>query len=476
MDQNDNYGVDDPLVIVIKHLIKGDQEELAEKVIDAFANAANHIETVNCISKLYYDVRSYNKAEKFSLKTLDMCESNEQKYNVRSNLGKMYNNFNEPVKSLFYSKQNFAIKPNNPDTLLEMVFSYFLNGQKEPAEKILRELKANEHLLDERHRNIVNFNLGTYDMEAGHFLKGLGGFLINVKKLDLWFNNAEVDHLKYWQGGAYPGKNLVMYMSGGGIGDSWIAVRWLQDLKKLGFNPMYCVDNQDVCDVLNNCGYTAIRNLDGLDPENTMWTFALETPLWLQPKVEQVRRENYLWASDKAKEKWSWLKERKKIKVGVRFIGNKKNNALLYRHIELHDMMDFLHDSFDGYDVEYYSLQKGDGEDEVKTCPELIDIADQITSFDDTFALLENLDLVVTTCTSVLHASAIVGTKTIGFVPIAAYFTYLSPTTEGRPPNTSIWYGDNLRFFRQVKPKSWKDPMIEAKSYIKQYMIENYNE
>ena len=139
-------------------------------------------------------------------------------------------------------------------------------------------------------------------------------------------------------------------------------------------------------------------------------------------------------------------------------------------------MMDFLHDSFDGYDVEYYSLQKGDGEDEVKTCPELIDIADQITSFDDTFALLENLDLVVTTCTSVLHASAIVGTKTIGFVPIAAYFTYLSPTTEGRPPNTSIWYGDNLRFFRQVKPKSWKDPMIEAKSYIKQYMIENYNE
>jgi hypothetical protein len=357
-----------------------------------------------------------------------------------------------------------------------MVFSYFLNGQKEPAEKILRELKANEHLLDERHRNIVNFNLGTYDMEAGHFLKGLGGFLINVKKLDLWFNNAEVDHLKYWQGGAYPGKNLVMYMSGGGIGDSWIAVRWLQDLKKLGFNPMYCVDNQDVCDVLNNCGYTAIRNLDGLDPENTMWTFALETPLWLQPKVEQVRRENYLWASDKAKEKWSWLKERKKIKVGVRFIGNKKNNALLYRHIELHDMMDFLHDSFDGYDVEYYSLQKGDGEDEVKTCPELIDIADQITSFDDTFALLENLDLVVTTCTSVLHASAIVGTKTIGFVPIAAYFTYLSPTTEGRPPNTSIWYGDNLRFFRQVKPKSWKDPMIEAKSYIKQYMIENYNE
>ena len=34
-------------------------------------------------------------------------------------------------------------------------------------------------------------------MEAGQFLEGLGGFLINVKKLDLWFNNAEIEHLKY---------------------------------------------------------------------------------------------------------------------------------------------------------------------------------------------------------------------------------------------------------------------------------------
>jgi hypothetical protein len=82
-------------------LIKGQYEELAEQVIDAFAPAAKHIEDINCIAKLYYDVRSYDKAEEYTLKTLKLCELNEQKYNVRANLGKMYNNFNEPVKSLF---------------------------------------------------------------------------------------------------------------------------------------------------------------------------------------------------------------------------------------------------------------------------------------------------------------------------------------------------------------------------------------
>lgn len=469
MDQNDTYGEGDPLVFVVKTLIKGQYEELAEQVIDAFAPTASYIESVNCIAKLYYDVRNYDKAEKFTLKTLDMCENNEQKYNIRANLGKMYNNFNEPVKSLFYSKQNLAITPNNPDTLLEMVFSYFLNGQKEPAEKILRDLKAREHELQERHRNIVNFNLGTYDMEAGHFLKGLGGFIMNVKKLDLWFNNREIP-LKYWSGGLYPGKTLVFYMDGGGFGDSFIAISYWNKLKEAGFNPIYCNSNKDIVNIFNRHGYTSVTHWEDVeDKGNALWCFAFEVPIYLNMKPEDMITEHYLWASDESREKWKWMKESKKLKVGVRFIGNKRNNQLLYRHIELDNMMNFLHETFEGQDVEYYSLQKVDGEEEVKSCSELIDVADQINSFDDTIALIENLDIVISTCTSVVHIAGAVGTKTIVFVPIAAYFTYLTKPKD-RPPHTSLWYGDNFRFFRQVKPKVWGEPMVEAKYYIKNYL------
>lgn len=466
MDQNDTYGEGDPLVFVVKTLIKGQYEELAEQVIDAFVPSATHIEQMNCIAKLYYDVRNYDKAEKYSLKTLDLCETNEQRYNVRANLGKMYNNFNEPVKSLFYSKQNLAVTPNNPDTLLEMVFSYFLNGQKEPAEKILRNLKEREHELEERHRNIVNFNLGTYDMESGDFLKGLGGFLINVKKLDLWFNNKELP-LKYWSGGIYPGRTLIFHMSGGGFGDSFIAISYWNKLKEAGFNPVYSNSNKDIVDIFNRCGYTSVTDWRDVEDPNAMWCFAFEVPLYLNMKPQDMLTEHYLWASDESKEKWNWLKERKKLKVGVRFIGNKRNNQLLYRHIELNNMMNFLHQTFEGQDVEYYSLQKGDGEEEARSCAELIDVADQINSFDDTLALIENLDIVISTCTSVVHLAGAVGTKTVVFVPIAAYFTYLHPTLDGRPPHTSLWYGDNFRFFRQVKPKVWDEPMENAKHFIR---------
>jgi tetratricopeptide (TPR) repeat protein len=474
LDMNDTYGDDNPLVVVVKKLICENQEKLAELVIDAFSGFAKQKEEINCIAKLYYDIRNYNKAEQYTLKTLDMCETNEEKYNARSNLGKLYNNFNEPVKSLFYSKQNLSVTPNNPDTLLEISFSYFLNGEKDKAEKIIRKLKEREHQLQERHRDVVNFNLGTYDMEAGDFLKGLSGFIFNVRKLDLWYHDDNIP-IKYWDGGIYPGKTIILYMSGGGFGDAFIAISYWIKLKNTGFNPIFCVDNQDISDIFNRCGYTTVTNWRDVKGQDAMWCFAFEVPIYLNSKPHEMLTERYLWASDVAREKWSWLKNRKKLKVGVRFIGNKRNNQLLYRHIELDNMMKFLHETFDGYDVEYYSLQKGDGEEEAEKCQELIKVADQINSFDDTLALIENLDIVISTCTSVVHLAGAVGTKVIVFVPIAAYFTYLTKPKD-RPEHTSLWYGDNFRFFRQVKPKVWDEPMDEAKKFIKTGFIENHNQ
>lgn len=459
MRPDKEYAKDDPLAQVVDFLEKADHDQLASDVIDVFAQYSNNIEQINLVAKLYLDVRNVPKAEEYALKVLDMAPNPESKYNARANLGKMYNNVNEPTKSLFYSKINAAVTPNDPDTKLEMVFSLYLLGRNDEAESILREMKANEHTLSERHRDIVNFNLGTYDMQAGHFLKGLGGFLINVKKLELWFSPKELPYT-YWNGGVYPGRTLILFMEGGGIGDEFITIRWMQDLKNLGFNPVYYTTRSDIYDIFTRCGYDCIMNLDNV-PKDAMWTYAMQVPLWLQVKPEQVRRENYLHPSQEARAKWAWVKDSKKIRIGVRWQGNAKNERDLHRRVPLDEIMPALKSALAGRDVEYYSLQIGDGSEETVKYPELIDVADQIESYDDTFALLENLDFVVSSCTSVLHAAAIMGTRTLGLIPISAYFTWLSPPTEGREKNTSIWYGDNLRFFRQTEPKDWTNPLAE---------------
>lgn len=464
MTQPLKYAQDNPLSIVINHLEKANYDSLAKQVIDVFAMGAKDIEQFNLIAKLYLDIRDLAKAEKYTLKVLEMAKTPEEKYNARANLAKLYNNFNIPQKSIFYSKINLAVDPNHTDTKLEMVFSHYLLGEKDKAEKILRDLKASEHTLEERHRDIVNFNLGTYDMEQGKFLKGLAGFLINVKKLELWFSPKELPY-KYWDGGVYPGKTLILFMEGGGIGDEFITVRWMDNLKQLGFKPVYYTQRKDVCEIFNRCEYETVLNLDNV-PKDSMWTYAMQVPLWLEVKPEEVIRTNYLHPSEQARNKWKFIKDSKKLKVGVRWQGNSKNERDLHRKVPLDGIMATLKETFKDKDVEYYSLQIGDGVEEMVNYPELIDVSDKIKSYDDTFALLENLDFVVSSCTSVLHASTIVGTKTLGLIPISAYFTWLSPITPGRPENTSIWYGDNLRIFKQTIPRNWDKPFKEMNEHL----------
>ena len=467
------YDRNDPLQFVIDYLEKANEDDLASKVLDVFASRSFDVEQFNLLAKLYFDIRDIPKAEKYSLKVLSMVTENQARYNARANLAKMYNNINEPEKSLFYTKQNSLITPDDPDVKLETVFSNYLLGNKREAERILREMKANQNSLSERHRNIVDFNLGTYDMEAGRFLQGLGGFLINVKKLELWFSPKELPY-KYWDGGLFPGRTLILFMEGGGIGDEFITVRWMQDLEKVGFKPIYYTTRKEIHDIFNRCGFKTVMTLDNV-PKDSMWTYAMQSPLWLQVKPENVIRSKYLWASDQAKAKWAYLKEGSALKIGVRWQGNTKNERDLHRQVPLKQMMESLHKVFDGKDVEYYSLQIGDGEEQADDYPELIKLKDEIKTYDDTFAILENMDYVVTSCTSVLHASAIVGTKTMCMIPISAYFPWLSPPINNRDANTSIWYEDNVRVFKQIQYKNWDKPFSDLIEYLKKDLDENTN-
>jgi hypothetical protein len=467
MTQPMKFASNDPLSFIVDFLEKQNEDALASNVIDVFAKLATNIEQCNLLAKLYLDIRNIPMAEKFALRVLAMSGTKEETYNARANLAKMYNNINEPEKSLFHSNLNKIVTPNDPDTLLETVFSLYLLNKKDEAEKILRFLKENEDKLDEHHQDIVNFNLGTYNLEQGNFIEGLKGFMLKGRKLNIWFSPRQLPY-KFWEGGAYPGKTLILFAEGGGIGDEMLSVRFMDDLKEIGFNPVYYTSRKDLYDIFNRCGYKTVMTLDGI-PEDAMWTYFMQVPIYLNSTPESITRSKYLFPSDQARDKWSFVKN-DKLKIGVRWQGNAKNERDLHRKVPLDDIMATLKETFKDKDIEYYSLQIGDGEEDIKKYPELIDVTDKIKSYDDTLALMENLDMVITSCTSVLHASAIVGTPTCALIPVSAYFTWVSPPNKGRDKNTSIWYDDNLRLFKQVTPKTWDEPLLELKEYLKRLL------
>lgn len=101
----------------------------------------------------------------------------------------------------------------------------------------------------------------------------------------------------------------------------------------------------------------------------------------------------------------------------------------------------------------FISLQKPipltDG-DVADRLPGLTDLSDDLHDFEDTAALIANLDLVITVDTSVAHLSGALGKPTWIMLSKASDWRWLLDRTD------SPWY-PTVRLFRQANPGAWDD-------------------
>ena len=79
----------------------------------------------------------------------------------------------------------------------------------------------------------------------------------------------------------------------------------------------------------------------------------------------------------------------------------------------------------------------------------LYDWRNELVDFDRTAGLINNLDLVITIDTSIVHLSASMGKETWLMLPYAPDFRWLLNIDE------SPWY-QNIKIFRQIEVKNWK--------------------
>ena len=83
-----------------------------------------------------------------------------------------------------------------------------------------------------------------------------------------------------------------------------------------------------------------------------------------------------------------------------------------------------------------------------------------MNTYEDTLNIIDQLDIGVTSCTSIGHAAAAMGKQTIIITPISAYYTWCHSMKQ------SPWYGSNLTILRQQKPRSWNEPLQELKELL----------
>ena len=145
-----------------------------------------------------------------------------------------------------------------------------------------------------------------------------------------------------------------------------------------------------------------------------------------------------------------------KIKVGIRWSGNPLYEQDLHRTLPL----DKLIATFDPDKYQLYSFQKDDIAAKIKDYPNVIDLNEQLTDWNHTMSAMSQMDIMVSSCTSIAHVAGALDVRTFVLTPIMNYYTWAEES------NKPSWYGDNFTLIRQQNTRDWDSPMAELKELL----------
>ena len=290
------------------------------------------------------------------------------------------------------------------------------------------------------------YSEGFIGYEARHDRAEVGNFIEkrNFRK-KLWLGDISLE-----------GKTILLYGEQG-LGDFIQFCRYVKLVSDLGAKVILEVPHSLA---------SLIKGLDGVSQfvikGEELPFFDYQCPLLSLPLAFKTTLQNipfsttYLVADPIKVKHWHQkLGEKKNTRVGVAWssVSGFKNDA--DRSLFLYEFVKALPD--DGY--EYICLQK-----EIKKCDEdffnsfgkIKFYGDSLHDFSDTAALIDCVDLVISTCTSVPHLSAALGKETWILLAYSADWRWLLDRAD------SPWY-PSVKLFRQPAIGDWNSVLDKVK-------------
>jgi Flp pilus assembly protein TadD len=294
------------------------------------------------------------------------------------------------------------------------------------------------------------FHLGCDLLATGQFDEGWRRY----ERRDIRLPQRRFDR-PVWSGDPLPGRTLLIHAEQG-LGDTLQFARFLPDLKR-----------RAGARILFECQYALaplLSDLEGIDAvqeravdlsppaaEYDAQFSLLSAPLLLGTRPATIPAPALrLNIPAEARERWrKRLEAAGKLKVGLRWCGNPAFERNGLRSAALAGLAPLA--SVPG--VRFFSLQTDAAARQAEDPPagmELVDLSAELSSFQETAAVLANLDLMITTDTSVAHLAGVMKVPTWLLLSAAPDWRWMQSRDD------SPWYPE-MRLFRQRKLKDWSD-------------------
>lgn len=257
-----------------------------------------------------------------------------------------------------------------------------------------------------------------------------------------------------WDGRPINGKTLLIHYEQG-FGDNIQFIRYLPKLKEIGATVLFEA-RKPMLELLRD--FPGIDRLiearadRGVSEDFDFYAALMDLPAIFQTTLETIPDDvPYIFADKDKTEIWKERLGTDHYKVGIVWAGKPTHGNDANRSCKLNNFAPLA--KIDG--VKLFSLQKGDAVKQIGQFGiEIENLAEHLETFADTAAAIENLDLVISVDTAVLHLAAAMGKSAWALIPFSPDWRWLLDRSD------SPWY-PTLRLFRQKKYADWKEVFEE---------------
>ena len=283
-------------------------------------------------------------------------------------------------------------------------------------------------------------SLGTLYLTQKDIIKGYEYFQKREK-------SPEVNTLKnLWSGEELPNETLLFYCDQG-LGDDIQFIRYLPFLIKK------VLTRENLVDIFKRSypksKYSNVEIYGKLDETGNYdkYVLASDIPYYLKIDFDNIPfSEGYL-EYDEDKKKYFEEKyfSTKKYKVGLCWkAGGVGMRAAINRTINI----DYFKKILELENLQFYSFQLDDIFDATEKYPQIIDLKDELKTFDDTASAMANVDLLISADTSCLHIAGAIGKKSYLLIPYCSDWRWFDNTEK------TEWY-NSVEIFKQQDRQHW---------------------
>ena len=246
-----------------------------------------------------------------------------------------------------------------------------------------------------------------------------------------------------------------------GLGDTIQFSRFVIDLLKYSKN-ITLVVNSKLCKILNNLDEKIqVYDYNKIDESK----FDFQIPLCSLPKllkIEKVEDINFYKLNVVFDKTINFNLDPKNYNIGLSWSGNSKYFLDQYRSISFANFKNILNFK----EINYYKLSKDKKEDEaaeIDSFTNLSDMGDK--SLYEISNLMNSLDLVISSDTSIIHLAGILNIKSVLLLNYNSDWRWFDDS------KNTIWY-PSVKILKQNKFDDWTNVFDELEQILKNYIYD----